>query len=48
MIKRPSNSAAAQCHALTVDSSIPTMALTARFSLLGIQIINHNYHKVQK
>lgn len=33
IIRRPSNSAAAQCHALTEDPSIPMMAWTARFSL---------------
>lgn len=32
-IMRPSSSAAAQCHPLTADPSIPMMAWTARFSL---------------
>lgn len=34
MTKRPSNSAAEQCQALTGDSSTPTMAWTARFALV--------------
>lgn len=33
IITRPSNSAAAQCQALTEDPNIPMMARTARFSL---------------
>jgi len=47
IIKRPSNSAAAQCQALTADPSIPMIACTARFSLLNKEINKLINHKLE-